>query len=73
MNTKLVLKMCRELIDKEGSVTAAAEVCGIERTMFNRIVCQSRDCGISVATAKKIRDAYEACANVHVSLDELYS
>lgn len=71
VNTK-VIEMCGVLTIKYKTVVAAAEACGIERTMFNRIALGHYRCGISPKTAKKIRDEYEKVTGTHVGLDEMF-
>lgn len=73
MSYLVVSQAAKELVSACGSVSKAAEACGIQRTMLYRI----RDgdfskCGLMPHTVLKVRDAYAEKCGKYFSLEEVY-
>lgn len=73
MSYLVVSQAAKELVSACGSVSKAAEACGIQRTMLYRI-CDGdfSKCGLMPRTVLKVRDAYAEKCGKCFSLEEVY-
>lgn len=73
MSYLVVSQAAKELVSACGSVSKAAEACGIQRTMLYRI-CDGdfSRCGLMPRTVLKVRDAYAEKCGKYFSLEEVY-
>lgn len=73
MSYLVVSQAAKELVSACGSVSKAAEACGIQRTMLYRI-CDGdlSKCGLMPRTVLKVRDAYADKCGKYFSLEEVY-